>query len=309
MRRKRRRRSRCLLRVTSAFVQIYLGLQFVLSNEAIHRFPARFCKTLKRNLLINWTQRSERLRRDRKFSVHGDFELPVRIISLQRATDRLLQTPKSVQEQGLHFELFKAVDGLAKLNATDVQLFAGKKKRRRLEATSQFDFQDMLDLHTKLTSSPSMSRQVRQSVHERLRFGCYMSHVYLWRNMLMSDIPFLIILEDDVRLENNFSSKLRSQLSTLPQTWGLLYLNGCFRRFGEVWSQGIRVSRGGLCTYGYVISRSAARSLVTKLALMSDQPVDHMMDSSVVSGQLIAFHSDPQLVTVIEQVSSTLAYM
>jgi len=71
-------------------------------------------------------------------------------------------------------------------------------------------------------------------------------------------LPFLVILEDDVKVRANFFSKLLHLLKSLPENWGVFYFNGCFRKLGPVWSPGIRVSLGSLCTNGYVISGAAA---------------------------------------------------
>lgn len=87
-----------------------------------------------------------------------------------------------------------------------------------------------------------------------------------------------------------------------------LRVNGCFRRLGPVFSKGLRLSRGGLCTFGYVISRKATDIFLTHAALKSEKPIDHMMDEEVLSGRMLAFHADPPLVYTRRDVKSTLAY-
>ena len=151
--------------------------------------------------------------------------------------------------------------------------------------------------------------RLRRSLHERLRFGCYMSHVFLWQNMLRENLPFAVVLEDDVAISANFSREVKSKLETLPSDWDLFYLNGCFKKFGPTYDTGIRHSRGGLCTFGYVISAKAAGVLLQDAVFHSSKPIDHVLDEEVLSGRLLAFHADPPLVHTLPKLSSTLAYL
>ena len=120
-------------------------------------------------------------------------------------------------------------------------------------------------------------------------------------------LPFLVILEDDVKVRANFLSKLLHLLKSLPENWGVFYLNGCFRKLGPVWSPGIRVSLGGLCTNGYVISGAAAGLFLNGAALNSDKPIDHMMDERCLAvNNILSCRST--FVTVLGDIGSTLAY-
>ena len=168
-----------------------------------------------------------------------------------------------------------------------------------------FDARESQEFRWAAESSEFMAHITAQ----RLRFGCYMSHISLWRELLLDNVPFFIILEDDVIIENEFLSSLRAQINNLPATWGLLYLNGCFRHFGPKWDSGLWVSQGGLCTYGYVISRSAADYFLSSAAMDSDKPLDHMMDEEVLSGRITAFHAEPPLVNLVSGLKSTLNYV
>ena len=67
------------------------------------------------------------------------------------------------------------------------------------------------------------------------------------------------------------------------------------------------VSRGSLCTFGYVISSGAVKKLSAALE-RSNKPIDHILDEEILRGKLIAFHAVPPLVEVIPNLESTLAY-
>ena len=126
--------------------------------------------------------------------------------------------------------------------------------------------------------------------------------------MLESKIPQLTVLEDDVTIGANFSSRLRDALQSLPATWDLLYLNGCFKKMGPAFAPGVKISRGSLCTFGYVISTGAVKKL-SAVVEQSNKPIDHVLDEEISKGKLLAFHADPPLVEVIPDMQSTLAYI
>ena len=148
---------------------------------------------------------------------------------------------------------------------------------------------------------------MRRSLHERLRFGCYLSHVSLWRHVIRAEAPLAIVLEDDAVVSSNFASALVLILEKLPIGWDVLFLNGCFKKFGPAFADGIRQSRGGLCTYSYVISAKGAFTLMRRSTLRSEKPIDHVLDGEILAGRLLAFHADPPLARTVPK-RSTLAY-
>lgn len=100
-------------------------------------------------------------------------------------------------------------------------------------------------------NSKHVPTHLRVSLHERLRFGCYMSHVSLWQNLLQMEAPYAVVLEDDTVITDNFSDELKVRLHRLPDNWDVLFLNGCYKKLGYVFDDGLRQSRGGLCTFAY----------------------------------------------------------
>jgi glycosyl transferase family 25 len=55
-------------------------------------------------------------------------------------------------------------------------------------------------------------------------FGCLLSHLTLWHNLIMGDYKEVIILEDDVYLPNDFGTRLRGFYKDLPQDYDIAYL-------------------------------------------------------------------------------------
>ena len=58
-----------------------------------------------------------------------------------------------------------------------------------------------------------------------MRFGCFLTHVHTWEEFYNTIDEFIIILEDDVILDDNFSIDLPKLMNTLPVSWDLFYLN------------------------------------------------------------------------------------
>ena len=56
-------------------------------------------------------------------------------------------------------------------------------------------------------------------------------------------LPYLVILEDDVVIADNFESQVKTLVASLPVNWDLLQLNGCYRKLGPVFGSRLRLSR------------------------------------------------------------------
>lgn len=232
-------------------------------------------------------------------------DFAIEVITLKREDIRPNLTVTSLLEQGVQFHEFHAFDGLTDLSSALIAKYAGPRKSKYLAAGPVGP--KAVELHSAYRAGLRINNRLRAALHEKLRFGCYMSHVLLWERLVDSGYPFMVVLEDDVIIESSFIARLRLRMSNLPASWGLLYLNGCFKKVGPVFNVGLRQSKGGLCTYGYVISSETAAKLISGPALASDKAIDHMLDEQVLTGRVTAFHSDPPLVHPLG-LESTLAY-
>lgn len=277
-----------------------------LPTEAWLRFFPRKVREFRRHHLVDWRELMERARRQSKFRFEGS-NFYVHVISLPRMRKRSLQTLYSLEKQGIPWKFHDGYDGLDPLDLKLVKKYAGPKKMRRIRMSLNIGQTQLLQLKCDIDSSKQLSTKLRRSLHERLRFGCFMSHVLLWKDILSMSLPFAIILEDDATITLNFKNDLRSRLNRLPIEWDLLFLNGCFKKFGPVFDTGLLQSRGGLCTFGYVISEKGMRHLLQHPVLQSEKPIDHVIDEEILSGRLLAFHADPPL-ALTSLMKSTLAY-
>ncbi len=97
--------------------------------------------------------------------------------------------------------------------------------------------------------------------------GCYASHIGAWQQLLASDAPALVVLEDDVRLTPQFADVVKA-IAALQEPWDMVKLLGRDRE--KVRSQRPLVPGTALVDYarvpsmtaGYVVSRAGAAKLL-----------------------------------------------
>lgn len=108
--------------------------------------------------------------------------------------------------------------------------------------------------------------------------GCYASHIQAWRQLVASDAPAMVVLEDDVRLDDRFAAGIAA-VAQLDIPWDMVKLLG--REREKVRSQRpllpdvalVQYQRVPSMTAGYVISRAgAAKLLATRVPF--GRPID-----------------------------------
>ncbi|MEG1454031.1 MAG: glycosyltransferase family 25 protein [Comamonas sp.] len=55
--------------------------------------------------------------------------------------------------------------------------------------------------------------------------GCYASHIQAWRQLLASDAPAMVVLEDDVRLDDRLAEGIAA-IAALDSPWDMVKLLG-----------------------------------------------------------------------------------
>ena len=216
-------------------------------------------------------------------------------ISLKRLSQRAPQTSLSLQAQGIPWTVHEAFDGLGEIDAELVSKYAGAKKRKRMSSTFHLEQDILVHLKDKYVRSELIPNRLRESLHERLRFGCFMSHVSIWQELQRRRLPLLLFLKMMLWLLRTFQTKVKLRLQRLPKDWDLLYLGGCYQRFGERYDVGLLQSRGGLCTYGYVITAKGAAPTSAQAVLHSEKPIDHVLDDETLRAGSSHFTLNPHL--------------
>jgi GR25 family glycosyltransferase involved in LPS biosynthesis len=303
MSRAHRRRKR-LHHFWSISTLIYVLLVFLYNllpseiNEdgKVGRLVPRMIRYIRRNVGCRW---NSRLSHVRQVALYGNSSssYQIYVLNLQRIRYRSEKLEQQLNQMRMSYEIVPAIDGFDNFDSADMALYAGP---RRKELFSKCE-----GSHLK---SPAAQTQGRL-LHERMRFGCYLTHVHIWKNILESPFPHGLILEDDVRLVENAQQLLSSLLTRIPDKWDLLYLNAGHTYYvGEV-RTGIRMLKGALGTYAYMISQAGARKLLEEIALNSDAPIDHVIDKGIYTSNLLAFETEPKLAVHEAIIPSTLNYV
>jgi glycosyl transferase family 25 len=125
--------------------------------------------------------------------------------------------------------------------------------------------------------SPTLNAQQYYQALANGEKGCYASHITLWKILLTSDAPAMVVLEDDVQLDDSFLPHLLA-LQQLDTPWDMVKLQG--RTHEKIRAQRalgqrhlVQYQRIPSMTAGYVISRSGAQKLLAS-RLPFGRPID-----------------------------------
>lgn len=128
-------------------------------------------------------------------SAPGPFTPPVFVINMERSSDRRQSMAAQFGRLGIDFEFFAATDG--------------EKLTQREPARYDEQF-----------SIAQISRPMSRS-----EIGCYLSHARLWTKIVDEDIPWAVVLEDDVDIMGDLTG-IVSAIGALPFEWDLIRLAG-----------------------------------------------------------------------------------
>lgn len=266
-------------------LQLYTISKHILADFKFSRWIPRVIRELQRDFSVSWTQQLARSKSVPSFELHT--QLAVNVITLKTDASRLKLLERLLQTQAVDFKPFYAIDGRVHMAFKDMQGFAGPRRRAVLRI-----------------SEPTVDYKI---LHERLKFACFLTHVTLWKSFVDSFAPATIILEDDVTLGQQFLAKIDLAIRKLPSNWDIMYLGSTTPIFGGELHSGVWQLRGALGTFGYVISQAGAMKMLD-FAVGSDKPIDHVLDSAISTGRILAFQVHPPLVVHRSDMVTTLAY-
>jgi len=158
------------------------------------------------------------------------------VINLDKNPDRLASMKRQLDAFGIEFDRFPAVYGK---NLTKAELRRDYNRFRSI-----------------LVNGKSMQLG---------EIGCALSHLGVYRRVVDDDIPFALILEDDVALEESFPSVLsRIELFVHPDRKQIVLLSGHeLSESAQKVESGIVKIRGGLCADAYIVTNAAAKALIS----------------------------------------------
>ncbi|KAM4722102.1 procollagen galactosyltransferase 2 [Rhinophrynus dorsalis] len=181
------------------------------------------------------------------------------MINLKRRQDRRVRMLRSLYEQEIQVKIFDAVDGKA-LNASQLKAM-------------------------KIDMVPGYHDPYSGRTLTRGEIGCFLSHYYVWKEVVERGLEKSLVIEDDARFELLFKNKLIKLMNDIEETeleWDLIYI-GRKRMQVERPEKAVPNVMNlveadySYWTLGYAISRQGAQKLIAVEPLSKMLPVDEFL--------------------------------
>lgn len=186
------------------------------------------------------------------------------VVNLATAVKRREHIIAQLNDQNVKFEIFDAVDGREKHYYKDK--FYNSWLRKLCFARPLSDGQ----------------------------IGCFASHYELWKKCVELDEP-IVILEDDIYISSDFSSKL-NYLEPKLRKFEFIRLAATFKQKSWRIEDGVKLFKEGpRGTTGYVITPIAATKFIQHIKNLIE-PVDDYIDKYWVHG-VMPYCIDPEIVS------------
>ncbi|XP_022094923.1 procollagen galactosyltransferase 1-like isoform X2 [Acanthaster planci] len=197
------------------------------------------------------------------------------MINLKRRPERRLRMVAALKDLGIAFKIVDAVDGKA---LTD---------------------QDLEDLGVDML--PGYRDPYYERVLTRGEIGCFLSHYFIWQDVVRNNYKKILIFEDDVRFKESFRPKMEELLQEIAQKnldWELLYIGRkIMERDYENYVDGFMHVVKPSYTYwtlSYMLTFDGAQKLLSQEPLGKMIPVDEyipiMFDVHPENDWAHAFH-------------------
>ncbi|XP_073439011.1 procollagen galactosyltransferase 2 isoform X1 [Dendrobates tinctorius] len=181
------------------------------------------------------------------------------MINLKRRQDRRVRMLRSLYELQIQAKTFDAVDGKA-LNESQI---------KTLNIDVLPGYQD-----------PYSGRTLTRG-----EIGCFLSHYYVWKEVVDRGLEKTLVIEDDVRFEYQFRSKLIKLMNDIEKValdWDLIYIGRKrmqVKRPEKAVPNVLNLVEADYSywTLGYAISQKGARKLINAEPLGKMLPVDEFI--------------------------------
>ena len=125
------------------------------------------------------------------------------------------------------------------------------------------------------------------------QIGCYLSHLQILKNFVLSKQKYCLIFEDDIHLKKNFKIDLRDALQECPEDWDLLYLyaNPNQKKLSTYIKGKKYILKAPRLwhTCAYLVSQKGAKKIINNIQPMRANPIDEYFGDLVDQKKLRAF--------------------
>jgi GR25 family glycosyltransferase involved in LPS biosynthesis len=153
------------------------------------------------------------------FDILNSYFDKIYIITLQRNSERHTVFQRSLK--GLNYEIFWGVDG----NNLSIP---------KLEETGLYS--------SEAVKSVKIQKNCPPAALTHGMIGCTLSHLSLYKQIIEKGEDQVLILEDDIRIEDNKAACLEKAIEQLPDNWELFYLGYLYNNNSLTLSANIRIS-------------------------------------------------------------------
>jgi GR25 family glycosyltransferase involved in LPS biosynthesis len=109
-------------------------------------------------------------------------------------------------------------------------------------------------------------------------YGCFLSHIAIWKKAIENNLPVIAIFEDDVSFAIDFNERYFLFINELPVSWDMVnlgpYGEGA-RPIGQFYSQLMTFTWG---THAYLIKQQSIQKLLNNLGnFFCEEAVDNFL--------------------------------
>ncbi|RUS32355.1 hypothetical protein BC938DRAFT_475633 [Jimgerdemannia flammicorona] len=176
-------------------------------------------------------------------------------------------------------------------------------RRQVMTAIAKYLNLDFSFISATLTNDPVVRTLHNRTGLKRVVLACYRSHMSVYEDVVAKNLTSALVLEDDIDVEADLTSRVAALLPYLPVSWEMLYLGNCNpgnpqESDGEPLPGNpiLRKSKLPYCTHSYAVS---AKGAVKLLGLLAEPTiaVDVQIARNIRDGKIEAFSVVPVMTT------------
>lgn len=122
-----------------------------------------------------------------------------------------------------------------------------------------------------------------------------LKHIFVFKDVIENNYDNVVVFEDDIILDDNFSEKLSDYTNQLPKTYDILWIGSCCNLHANLVPDiNVYKKDSSRCTHAYLISRKGCESMINNLQLLNF-PIDWFFNFVIKKENLENYWAEPDL--------------